>query len=1025
MKKTNRILSLMLAILLVVGMVPTSVITVFAASMTVNVEMPSGETVILDVEPADSIENVKQKMQDKTGLNPETISLYFEDKLLEDGRTLADYNIQSGSTLKLTLLSPEDTGETYTLTIKYAITSSNGVEIGNEIADEQITNISPDTMMDLSDYWPEKMSVVGADGETYYFAGFVENSNGDGVLVYSWRIYGNKTLYAAWTFDSEISISFNTNGGTLDFKAIRYAKKFANIERMNRRFAPVRDGYKFLGWSLDDDGTADEPDIEITEDCTLYAVWGHSHCVCGGNTDIGDHTAHTDAEFTPWNKTDSMPTEAGNYVLMNDVSITETWVPASSVPTTICLNGKTLSYSGSSKDRVILLRGDTERILNICDCSGGSGKITGGTSSGIGVAQTTVLNMYGGMITGNKNGGILIGTGGHFNMYGGAISDNTIAGYSDGAGVQNNGTFIMMGGSITDNKITSANSSGGGVYSASDAIIEISGDAIIKNNIDIDKPSNLHLASNGTTDAKITIGELGSNASIGVSVDSNHGMVISGGGKDYADKFFSDSGAYVIAIDGEDLELLETEVHVGHAVLKNGEYTTDGQSTTTTKPESGGYAHFENGVLTLHNFTYSGGGYYLSAIYCNHALTIKVEGENSITRVVTATDTDTKMALRGIRVEHGKLTIIGDSKDDSLRVVVDGHDDVSASGIYGDTEGIDIYNCTLEARSVNGGKGLNAPGNITITEAKVIGASEAPATSLNNQGIYAGILKVTNSDVIGIADNTSPGRATGIYLDGSKSKLIFESGTIVGEVPDALGNSYAIYIHTNAATLPAKYWMRTSASGEYENGTWDGANVGPYFKLTTTEPHIHSYTRKTNDTQHWMECVCGTVQDGSLEDHKGGTATCQTKAKCSECGEEYGDYGAHNWNADWITDSEKHWHKCLNTGCTEIKDDNLHSGGTATCKDLAKCEFCDTPYGQLLAHSYQWVVDQEPTTSAPGVKHEQCVCGAKRSENTPIPQLASPPTGDSSYVSLFAGLVILSTMGMAAIVVLGKKRRIS
>ncbi len=591
------------------------------------------------------------------------------------------------------------------------------------------------------------------------------------------------------------------------------------------------------------------------------------------------------------------------------------------------------------------MRGDTERTLNICDCSNGSGKITGAISSGIGVARTTVLNMYGGRITGN-NGGILIGTDGHFNMYGGEISDNTLTSYSSGAGVQNNGTFIMMGGSITDNRIAEANYHGGGVYSASDAIIKISGNAVIKNNINIDKPSNLHLASNGTTDAKITVGELGSNASIGVSVDSNHGMIISNGGKDYADKFFSDNGAYAVAVDGEDLELLETEVHVGQAVLKNGEYTTDGQSTTTTKPESGGYAHFENGVLTLHNFTYSGGGYYLSAIYCNHALTIKVEGENSITRVVTATDEDTKMALRGIRVENGKLTIIGDSKDDSLRVVVDGHDDVSASGIYGDTAGIDIYNCTLEARSVNGGKGLNAPGNITITGAKVIGASEATATSLNNQGIYAGILKVTNSDVIGIADNTSPGRATGIYLDASKSKLIFESGTIIGEVSDALGNSYAIYIHTNAATLPANYWMRTSASGDFVEGTWDGANVGPYFELTTTEPHIHSYTRKTNDTQHWMECDCGTVQDGSLEDHKGGTATCQTKAKCSECGEEYGDYGAHNWDADWTTDSEKHWHKCLNTGCTEIKDDNLHSGGSATCKDLAKCEFCDMAYGE-------------------------------------------------------------------------------
>ncbi len=309
-------------------------------------------------------------------------------------------------------------------------------------------------------------------------------------------------------------------------------------------------------------------------------------------------------------------------------------------------------------------------------------------------------------------------------------------------------------------------------------------------------------------------------------------------------------------------------VQVGQVELEDGEYTTNGMSKIAGEPTGTGYAYFKDGVLTLNNFTYSGGGYNLSAIYYNHALTIKVEGENNITRDVTSDDTDTKMALRGIRVENGKLTIIGDSKDDSLRVVVDGHDDVSASGIYGDTEGIDIYNCTLEARSVNGGKGLNAPGNITITGAKVIGASEATATSLNNQGIYAGILKVNNSDVIGIADNTSPGRATGIYLDASKSKLIFESGTIVGEVSNALGNSYAIYIHTNAATLPAKYWMRTSVSGDFAESTWDGANVGPYIELTTSKlqnewvltPTIRGWIYNTVKSTPQAEAKYGTVE---------------------------------------------------------------------------------------------------------------------------------------------------------------------
>ena len=208
---------------------------------------------------------------------------------------------------------------------------------------------------------------------------------------------------------------------------------------------------------------------------------------------------------------------------------------------------------------------------------------------------------------------------------------------------------------------------------------------------------------------------------------------------------------------------------------------------------------------------------------------------------------------------------------------------------------------------------------------------------------------------------------------------------------------YSVPANTPAGTYTVSFVPEYMLDAEY-NESYDSftckitVTIGGGSEPEPTDPPAHECA--DTDKDHKCDNGCDVPQgehksnaahpclDGTCEycgkpvaataQHTGGTATCKEKAKCTECGTAYGNVANHY-------DGDDKDHLC-DFGCGAIADDG-HHGGNATCLAKAVCDECGESYGELGDHDYGDLIPEkdavhEQDKLEPGVAaHYQCsVC---------------------------------------------------
>ena len=615
---------------------------------------------------------------------------------------------------------------------------------------------------------------------------------------------------------------------------------------------------------------------------------------------------------------------------------------------TDCKGVGTITHASSKTGRGVYVSSGTFNMYG-GSITGNKAQDAQGRGGGVYVySGSGTFNMYGGSITGNRatgdGGGVYkSGSNSSFNMYGGSITGNTANSYGGGVYVDGGG-FTMSGGTIGGTKTGETNTAtygGGGVYAK--ANFEMTGGSITGN--ETNRGGGVYVTGKGSFTMSASADGQNIPSITGNNATENGGGVYVIG----SSSTFKMTGGTIGGTDANDANTATNGG--GVCVSKNGSFEMSGSSCITNNKATsyGGGVHisYASATFTMKGGSITGNNAYKSDYTSTFGGGVCVgSGIFTVSGEVTVTD-NTKGGTKGA---DGKFT--GDTKNNVYlptgKTITIGTDKLSEGAQLGMTLD-EYYGDKAFTSGWNANMSDKTPSDYFISDtdgyvAKLNGSELKMVTHVHNWTYTASgdTITATCKNCSNNNGNDFSGGSVTIqkpektkFNDGKDENAKVESVGWFGKAPSVayavkdgnalsaapvnagtytagitLGNvtvsvTYIIDKATQTAPtgLTTKGDIKNSGTGEIKNTAEDmeyniSANATTGWITCdngSTRVAPGTYYVRYKETDNYLASAVSAALTVKAHTHSGGNATCQKKAVCDGCGQEYGELGNHKF----------------------------------------------------------------------------------------------------------------------------------